>query len=49
MNEWSTTKAVALTLAVLHHGFSNLADRSVPAGYSTVIATADKFKEWLDK
>lgn len=42
------TRTIALFLAILHHGMSNLATKSVPAGWQTVIGTSDKFKEYLE-
>ena len=49
-NEWVTKRAVALTLAVLHHGFScfSSAPNSVPSSAQTVTRTADTFKDYLD-
>jgi len=49
MNPLTTNKGVALALAVLHHGLSCLAERSIPSRAETVIETAGKFKEYLDK
>ena len=40
-------KALALTLAVLHHGLANFAEKSIPARSETVMETAQKFEAWL--
>jgi hypothetical protein len=47
-NAWTRSKAVCLTLAVLHHGLSNLtsAESAKPASVRTVIETADTFGRW---
>ncbi len=41
-------RTVALTLAVLHHGLSNLAERSIPPRSDTVIETAKDFERHLN-
>lgn len=38
----------ALFLAVLHHGLSCLAARSIPAKTDTVLNTAKEFAKYLD-
>lgn len=40
-------RAVALSLAVLHHGLANLAERAIPSNSKTVTTTADWFYDWL--
>jgi hypothetical protein len=40
-------RVVALALAVMHHGLSNLAERSIPPKPETVIATAMDFERHL--
>lgn len=47
-NPWNRPETVALALAVLHHGMSNWAERSIPPRAETVIDTAAKFKRHLD-
>lgn len=42
-----TIRALALTLAVLHHGLANFAEKSIPAKSDTVMETAKKFEDWL--
>lgn len=44
-----TSRGLALTLSVLYHGLSCLADTSVPAKSGTVIDTAKKFEQYLDE
>lgn len=39
-----TVKGLSLTLAVLHHGFSCLAEGSIPAKAGTVMQTASTFE-----
>jgi hypothetical protein len=48
IGELGTTVGAGLTLAVLYHGLSCLADNSVPANSDTVLRTAIKFTEHLD-
>lgn len=48
INHWLERRAVALSLAVLHHGLSCLASNSIPAGNKTVMATADDFYHHLN-
>jgi len=43
-----TNRGLSLVLAVLHHGLANFADKSIPAGTQTVIATAERFEDHLD-
>lgn len=43
-----TVKGLALTLAVIHHGLSCLADGSIPAKISTVLQTADTFEAQIN-
>lgn len=43
-----TTKGLALTLAVLHHGFSCFAEGSIPAKIGTVLQTASVFEDRLN-
>lgn len=43
----SVPRWIALGLAVLHHGLSNLAEKSIPSRAETVLDTAHKFEEWL--
>lgn len=40
-----TPSGLALTLAVLHHGLSCMADGSIPAKVGTVMHTADLFEQ----
>lgn len=47
-NPWNRTETVALALAVIHHGMSNWAERSIPPRADTVLATATAFKRHLD-
>lgn len=42
------TKVAALALAVMHHGLSNLAERSIPPKAETVMDTADMFERHLN-
>lgn len=42
-----TAKGLALTLAVLHHGFSCLAEGSIPAKIGTVLLTAEAFEKQI--
>lgn len=42
-----TVKGLSLTLAVLHHGLSCLAQDSIPAKIGTVIQTAKLFEEQI--
>lgn len=44
-----TNTGLAMTLAVLYHGLSCLADNSVPANSDTVLKTAAKFEDYIDK
>lgn len=44
-----TTKGLSLTLAVLHHGLSCLAEGSIPAKVGTVLTTATCFEERLNE
>lgn len=41
-------KTLALALAVMHHGLSNLAERSIPPRAETVLDTADMFERHLN-
>jgi len=41
-------RMAALTLAVLHHASSNLAERAVPPGWQTVVDTADGFLDYIN-
>jgi hypothetical protein len=41
-------RVIALALAVVHHGLSNFAANTVPAGWSTVLDTAKKFRDYLN-
>ncbi len=43
-----TPKGLSLTLAVLHHGLSCLAEGSIPAKVGTVLATATYFEDRLN-
>jgi hypothetical protein len=43
-----TTKGLSLTLAVLHHGLSCLAEGSIPAKVGTVLNTASIFDDRLN-
>jgi hypothetical protein len=43
----TTTQGFALFLAVLHHGFSCLAEGAIPAKSNTVLHTAQQFEDWL--
>lgn len=43
-----TVKGLSMTLAVLHHGFSCLAEGSIPAKIGTVMQTASVFEERLN-
>lgn len=49
IGELGTCKGASLTLAVLYHGLSCLADNSVPANSDTVLRTATKFADYLDE
>lgn len=40
-------KQQALQMAVLHHGLANLSNESVPAGWRSVLKTANMFVSWL--
>lgn len=42
-----TTEGLALTLAVVYHGFACLADNSIPAKINTITHTADVFEDYL--
>ena len=44
-----TPQGLALTLAVIYHGFACLPDGSVPAATRTIIHTADVFEAHLLK
>ena len=44
-----TPQGLALTLAVVYHGFACLADGSIPAKVGTIIHTADVFEDYLMK
>lgn len=46
-NPWNRPETVALALAVLHHGLSNLAERSIPPRAETIVDTATKFQKHL--
>lgn len=46
-NPWNDVRAVALAMAVMHHGMSNWAERSIPPRADTVIATATAFERHL--
>jgi hypothetical protein len=48
LGELGTRRGLALTLSVLYHGLSCLADTSVPAKSGTVIDTAKKFELYLE-
>jgi hypothetical protein len=41
-------RAVALALAVMHHGLSNLAEGSIPSRTGTVMDTAADFERYLN-
>lgn len=41
-------RSLALALAVMHHGMSNLAERSIPPRAETVLDTADMFERHLN-
>jgi hypothetical protein len=41
-------RAVALALAVMHHGLSNLAEGSIPSRTGTVMDTAEDFERYLN-
>lgn len=43
-----TVKGLSLTLAVLHHGLSCLAEGSIPAKIGTVIQTAKAFEDQIN-
>lgn len=43
-----TPKGLALTLAVLHHGLSCLAEGSIPAKIGTVLHTANAFENQIN-
>lgn len=45
---WGDKRVIALTLAVLHHGFSNFGKDAVPPGWQTVVNTAEKFEQHID-
>jgi hypothetical protein len=42
-----TVKGLSLTLAVMHHGLSCLADGSIPAKIGTVLQTATVFEQHM--
>lgn len=41
-------RVIALALAVFHHGLSNFASNTVPAGWGTVIETANRFRDYMN-
>jgi hypothetical protein len=41
-------RVIALALAVVHHGLSNFASDTVPAGWGTVIETARRFRDYIN-
>lgn len=41
-------RTVALALAVMHHGLSNLAEGSIPSRTDTVLETASMFERHLN-
>ena len=41
-------RIIALTLAVLHHGSSNLSVKAVPTGRENVVKTADLFDKYIE-
>lgn len=41
-------RALALAMAVMHHGLANLAERSVPSRAETVLDTAQIFEDHLN-
>jgi hypothetical protein len=47
LNQVKVQRVVALALAVVHHGFSNFAEGSVPAGWQTTLTTADRFHHYI--
>lgn len=44
-----TPEGLALTLAVIYHGFACMADGSIPAKVRTITETADIFEAHLTK
>jgi hypothetical protein len=49
LNAVKVQRVVALTLAVVHHGFSNFAEGSVPAGWQTTLTTAERFRNYINE